>query len=1120
MKPHLENMKRNYLLPFTCALAVASALLTSVSPVRAGVYTWSTPVPITTADATLNIPGSTIVGAEAFGDTAYTVTLTNGTVINFKTDGSVASTPNLLTGIGAWAGTTGNANFDQVLGRYDWNVYNNPITIHNLTPGTQYAVQLFALDDRGGSTTRTVYFQDPNDASDVSATYTMGDNYVVTATFTATSTTASITQLGTWGANLNALVVYALPAASPPTVLTAPLSTTNYVGEISIFNALAANATQYQWQAGAVGSGVFTNLPNGGQFSGVTNFSLKIFNLQAGNQADYRCVASNSAGSTNTPPATLTVLAGPPTFIWSDATPVTTAEAALNLGGTIIGAEVFESYPETVSLASGIVVPFVTDGSVAAISQGGDTMGSASFSGNTGNANFNAVLRQSTFAGSTSTMVIDLYNLTVGQQYSVQLFALDDRGAYAGNSASFQDPNDPINVSIPFKMGDIAYVVGTFTASAPTMSVQENINTAGDINAVVVRALSQVIAPQIVTAPQSMTNYTGLTAAFSVGVTGTAPHFQWQAGPVGSGVFTNLVNGGQISGATNATLTLANLTVGVTDYQVVVSNGAGSVTSAPPATLTVLQGNPTIWSGPILFSTADAILGLPGTIVGAEVFGTTPYTVTLTNGTVIDFKNDGSVASLTDPWGIDGFGTGAYGQYSTTGNTNFDHVLTQFNWNGSPKTITLNNLTPGRLYSVQIFALDDRFPTAFTNTVTFTDAEGYASPAMAIGAANYVNSYLIGTFTASNTTASFLQTASVESVCNLNALVVRLVAPPQIVTAPQSLTNYTGHASTLTVVASSAALVSYQWQAGASGSGVFTNLTNGGSVSGATNATLTLANPAVGVADYRVVVANAAGSVTSAPPATLTVLQSIWSAPVAITTADATLGLPGTIVGAEAFGDTAYTVTLTGGTVINFTNDGSVASIPNVATGTGALIATTGNADFDAVLGQYDWNAYNNTVTVNNLTPGTMYSVQLFGLDGRYASRQVYFQDASHPADVSATFTMGDNDYVTATFTATGATASFTVLGVYGANLNALVVRNLTAQPPASPTLGISHDAGTGSITFNWPVASSGFTLYQSPVLGPGANWTPVSGTPATVGTNYQMTVLTTNSTEFFRLKY
>jgi hypothetical protein len=67
----------------------------------------------------------------------------------------------------------------------------------------------------------------------------------------------------------------------------------------------------YQWQAGPIGSGVWTNLSNGGPFSGVTAANLVISNINYGtNQADYRCLVSNAAGTTPSGTCTMTVRSG------------------------------------------------------------------------------------------------------------------------------------------------------------------------------------------------------------------------------------------------------------------------------------------------------------------------------------------------------------------------------------------------------------------------------------------------------------------------------------------------------------------------------------------------------------------------------------------------------------------------------------------------------------------------------------------------------------------------------------------------------------------------------------------------------------------------------------------
>lgn len=85
-------------------------------------------------------------------------------------------------------------------------------------------------------------------------------------------------------------------------------------------------------------------------------------------------------------------------------------------------------------------------------------------------------------------------------------------------------------------------------------------------------------APTITQQPMSATVLTGSTVTFAVTATGTpAPSYQWDK------------NGVAISGATNPALTLAGVSAGDgANYRVVVTNNAGSVTSAP-ATLTVVS---------------------------------------------------------------------------------------------------------------------------------------------------------------------------------------------------------------------------------------------------------------------------------------------------------------------------------------------------------------------------------------------------------------------------------------------------------------------------------------------------------------------------------------------------
>jgi glucose/arabinose dehydrogenase len=110
---------------------------------------------------------------------------------------------------------------------------------------------------------------------------------------------------------------------------------------------------------------------------------------------------------------------------------------------------------------------------------------------------------------------------------------------------------------------------GSATSDAATLTVQQ----AGT-------------APSITRQPTSVTVTQGQTATFTVTATGSAPlSYQWQR--LVSGTWLNVSNGGNVSGATTATLTISNaVPKNAGTYRVVVSNSFGSATSNT-ATLTV-----------------------------------------------------------------------------------------------------------------------------------------------------------------------------------------------------------------------------------------------------------------------------------------------------------------------------------------------------------------------------------------------------------------------------------------------------------------------------------------------------------------------------------------------------
>jgi hypothetical protein len=97
-------------------------------------------------------------------------------------------------------------------------------------------------------------------------------------------------------------------------------------------------------------------------------------------------------------------------------------------------------------------------------------------------------------------------------------------------------------------------------------------------------------APVVTAQPASLTTTEGLNATFSVTSSSfLATSYAWQRMASGSGIWTTLANAGAYSGATAASLVVGNVTLGMSgdQFQCVVSNAAGSVTSAA-TTLTVV----------------------------------------------------------------------------------------------------------------------------------------------------------------------------------------------------------------------------------------------------------------------------------------------------------------------------------------------------------------------------------------------------------------------------------------------------------------------------------------------------------------------------------------------------
>jgi hypothetical protein len=99
---------------------------------------------------------------------------------------------------------------------------------------------------------------------------------------------------------------------TPPVFTVQPANQMIRFGGTALFTVAASGtAPGFQWQISTNGGAAWSNLPNGGPYSGVTTTTLTVSGATpALNDARYRCVATNLAASATSSAATLTVMLG------------------------------------------------------------------------------------------------------------------------------------------------------------------------------------------------------------------------------------------------------------------------------------------------------------------------------------------------------------------------------------------------------------------------------------------------------------------------------------------------------------------------------------------------------------------------------------------------------------------------------------------------------------------------------------------------------------------------------------------------------------------------------------------------------------------------------------------
>jgi hypothetical protein len=285
--------------------------------------------------------------------------------------------------------------------------------------------------------------------------------------------------------------------------------------------------------------------------------------------------------------------------------------------------------------------------------------------------------------GISDVFVTAFSNNCSGVIYSVLM-----GGSYTANNLGMS-----FGYGIALDASDDAFITGETsatnfpTASAPTFSlIGTNFDIGTFLNGTNDAFLAEIVytpgTPDVLVPPVSQTNGVGAIVSFMVIATNTTPLlYQWQRDGTNVTSFTNLVNGGNISGVSSNVLTITGITTNnQAIYSVIISYGAGTITNF--ATLTVIPTpfitstaltNETVGVGSTVTFSLTALgqpplhyqWSLDGTnvtnstsitgaktnilvITDAQTNDSGTYTITITNGYGI-YTNDATLTVVPQP---------------------------------------------------------------------------------------------------------------------------------------------------------------------------------------------------------------------------------------------------------------------------------------------------------------------------------------------------------------------------------------------------------------------------------------------------------------------------------------
>lgn len=657
---------------------------------------------------------------------------------------------------------------------------------------------------------------------------------------------------------------------SAPVITTEPDSQTVCNGQSALFVVVASGSgLTYQWQRNGV------DLVNGGNISGATNDSLSLNPSTATDTSGTYRVIVSGASLPNDTSRNVTLSINATTLITTepmnqvscggDSVFYTVVASGLNLN--------YQWRRGNVNLVNGANILGVDSNVLVIVSAGNaDTA-----------FNYNVIV--SGLCGTPDTSVNA--SLTIGTAIVIGIQPLNEQ-VCVGDTAHFDVVASGSGLTYQWRRGNVNLVNGVNISGANSANLTINVtsftDTASDYNVIISNqcggidtsnfaSLFLATPPTITSEPINVQACTGASVNLAVVATGTGLTYQWRKGSV------NLVNGGNISGATSATLIINPTSIADTasNYNVIVFGSCTpndtsvhvSVTISTPTLITAEPISQIVCSGSsINFAVTATGGGLTyqwrkgnvNVVNGANISGAQTATLSLNPATITDQATNYNVIV-----------TGSCGSPDTS-------VFAALVINSLPVITTeptAQTVCTGATMNMTVVA---------TGTgLTYQWRKGNVNLLNA-GTTSGVNSatLVISPVSASDIASNYDVIVFGSCLPNDTSVSVAVNVSPAtaIATEPISQTVCAGASVNFAVVATGSALT-YQWRKGN------VNIINGGNISGAQSATLFLNN--IGVSDqaanYNVIVNGGCGAPDTSVMAALVVnsLPVITTEPIAQT---------------------------------------------------------------------------------------------------------------------------------------------------------------------------------------------------------------------------------------------